>query len=98
MSYLRALNTILIATMTWHLVAASSGTPPPLADGITSWRSLYPDASYKSVDAVIIGGGSAGSNAAINLLDSGLSVLLVEKNAQLVYMLPVDVLDRGPIV
>ncbi|KAH8658021.1 amine oxidase flavin-containing superfamily [Xylariales sp. PMI_506] len=75
MSLSRSLqSTIVGAAALWSSVAALP---------CTSWDSVYPDAAHKSVDALIIGGGSSGSNAAINLLDAGLSVLIVEKMGQL---------------
>ncbi|EFX05568.1 amine oxidase flavin-containing superfamily [Grosmannia clavigera kw1407] len=48
-----------------------------------SFGAQYANASYKSVDVVIVGGGSSGSNAAVHLKDAGLDVLVVEKNTQL---------------
>jgi heterodisulfide reductase subunit A-like polyferredoxin len=55
------------------------------------WRPLVsatitlPTVKYLTKDVVILGGGGAGAHAAVRLSrDYGKSILLVEKNAQLV--------------
>lgn len=49
-----------------------------------TFGAQYPGAANKTVDVVIVGGGSSGSNAAVHFKDAGLDVLVVEQNTQLV--------------
>ncbi|EFX04831.1 fumarate reductase/succinate dehydrogenase [Grosmannia clavigera kw1407] len=44
---------------------------------------MYPNATVKTVDIVVVGGGDAGANAASNLYDAGLSVIVLEKEDHL---------------
>ena len=65
-------------------VAASPCKTVALNATVAAWQAKYPGATVQSADVVVVGGGSAGSNAAINIVDAGKSVLLIEKQAQLV--------------
>ncbi|CAK7230183.1 hypothetical protein SCUCBS95973_007486 [Sporothrix curviconia] len=64
-------------------VAATPCKATTIKSTVAAWQAKYPGATVQSADVVIVGGGSAGSNAAINLVDAGKSILLVEMQAQL---------------
>lgn len=84
MPLLQSLTAILAIVALLPSATGRSCRNPLLVNSTTGCSLQYPGAANLSVDALIIGGGSSGSNAAIHLLDSGLSVLVVEKQAQLV--------------
>ncbi|CAK7205538.1 hypothetical protein SEUCBS139899_008315, partial [Sporothrix eucalyptigena] len=64
-------------------VAAGPCKPVTINSTVAAWQAAYPDATVQSVDVAIVGGGSSGSNAAINLYDAGKSLVLIEMQAQL---------------
>ncbi|EPE10266.1 amine oxidase [Ophiostoma piceae UAMH 11346] len=66
------------------LCAAATPCKPASLNGTASaWLKAYPGSARKDVDVVVVGGGSAGSNAAIHLYDAGLDILLIEAKPQL---------------
>ncbi|KAL1897720.1 hypothetical protein Sste5346_004028 [Sporothrix stenoceras] len=80
---LSRLSTVAAVAQLAITAAASPCKVATINSTVAAWLAQYPDATVKDTDVVIVGGGSSGSNAAINLVDAGQSIILIEKEAQL---------------
>ncbi|KAH7310822.1 hypothetical protein B0I35DRAFT_514807 [Stachybotrys elegans] len=79
---LKPLSSLLVA-MHWSYAIAVWALYPKVHASPTSAEFDADTLKHTDVDVAIIGGGSGGINAAINLKDAGASVVVIEKKSQI---------------